>query len=268
MVLLFLTPLFYYVPNAALGAVIEVALFNLIDIKVRHGAVRYGRSARLIHVSQAMLEEYHRDRLECSAMVVAFVATLVLNTEYGLLVGVPYSLLVFYFTPRGGAALANLLWKPRHYRADHHRYQLDFIILDVARFWRSPPLAQRRLGDFLRFSRESGRGPRTLCLALDAAGLGSVGREEVAAIQALRQRAVAAGMPEELVLIANVQGEAAEKLRSVSIGACMSVDVLRQAAVLAGMIDVEGRDLTEGTEVDGQILGDEQEDLSPFLTDD
>ena len=35
MVLAWLTPLFYYVPTAALGAIIVFALYKLLDMKVR-----------------------------------------------------------------------------------------------------------------------------------------------------------------------------------------------------------------------------------------
>lgn len=74
---LFLTPLFSSLPNAALGAIIIVAVVNLIDIKeMRH----------IAHVKQSDL----------IGLSVAFVATLVLGIEIGILVAVVASMLVVF----------------------------------------------------------------------------------------------------------------------------------------------------------------------------
>ena len=74
---LFLTPLFSSLPNAALGAIIIVAVVNLIDIKeMRHIA--------------------HVKRSDLIGLSVAFVATLVLGIEIGILVAVVASMLVVF----------------------------------------------------------------------------------------------------------------------------------------------------------------------------
>ena len=74
---LFLTPLFSSLPNAALGAIIIVAVINLIDIKeMRHIA--------------------HVKRSDLIGLSVAFVATLVLGIEIGILVAVVASMLVVF----------------------------------------------------------------------------------------------------------------------------------------------------------------------------
>ena len=74
---LFLTPLFSSLPNAALGAIIIVAVINLIDIKeMRH----------IAHVKPSDLV----------GLSVAFVATLVLGIEVGILVAVVASMLVVF----------------------------------------------------------------------------------------------------------------------------------------------------------------------------
>ncbi len=74
--LLFLTPLFYYLPKAVLAAIIMVAVFGLVDIReVKH----------LAHV--------HRGDL--GLLVLTFVATLALGIEEGIVVGIVASLLAF-----------------------------------------------------------------------------------------------------------------------------------------------------------------------------
>ncbi|TDT16135.1 SulP family sulfate permease [Ilumatobacter fluminis] len=74
---LFLTPLFSSLPNAALGAIIIVAVINLIDI---------GEMRHIAHVK----------RSDLIGLSVAFVATLVLGIELGILVAVVASMLVVF----------------------------------------------------------------------------------------------------------------------------------------------------------------------------
>ena len=73
--LLFLTPLFYYLPNAVLAAIVMVAVFGLIDWK----------EARYL---------WKVDRKDFALMMLAFLATLGLGIEQGILVGVVASLVV------------------------------------------------------------------------------------------------------------------------------------------------------------------------------
>ena len=71
--LLFLTPLFYYLPKAILASVIMVAVFGLIDFK----------EARHL---------WHSDRKDFLMLLVTFIATLSLGIEEGIGVGVILSL--------------------------------------------------------------------------------------------------------------------------------------------------------------------------------
>lgn len=74
--LLFLTPLFYYLPNAVLAAIVMVAVFGLVDVR----------------------EPVHLFRLKPVdgwTLVLTFIATLVLGVETGILIGVGFSLVVF-----------------------------------------------------------------------------------------------------------------------------------------------------------------------------
>lgn len=73
--LLFLTPLFYYLPNAVLAAIIIVAVLSLVNIRM----VKY---LWLTHKSDFWM------------LVATFAGTLFLGMEYGVLVGIVLSLLV------------------------------------------------------------------------------------------------------------------------------------------------------------------------------
>ncbi len=80
--LLFLTPLFYYLPKAILASVIMVAVFGLIDFK----EVKY---------------LWKTNRVDFAMLIVTFVATLSLGIEQGIGVGVILSLvMVIYRTTR------------------------------------------------------------------------------------------------------------------------------------------------------------------------
>lgn len=76
--LLFLTPLFYYLPNAILASVIMVAVFGLVDIK----------EAKFL---------WRTDKRDFWLMMVSFLATLGLGIEEGILVGVVLSLAMIIY---------------------------------------------------------------------------------------------------------------------------------------------------------------------------
>ncbi|CAN5649483.1 sulfate permease [soil metagenome] len=74
--LLFLTPLFYYLPNAALAAVIVVAVYKLLDF----------REARYIFKIRGP------DGL---ALLITFLVTLLVGVEQGIIAGAAFALLAF-----------------------------------------------------------------------------------------------------------------------------------------------------------------------------
>ncbi len=76
--LLFLTPLFYYLPKAILASVIMVAVFGLIDYKEAK------------HL-------WHTDRVDFWMLMATFAGTLSLGIEQGILIGVALSLGVVIF---------------------------------------------------------------------------------------------------------------------------------------------------------------------------
>lgn len=76
--LLFLTPLFYFLPKAVLAAIVMVAVFGLIDWK----------EAKYL---------WKVDRKDFGLMVTTFLATLALGIEAGILTGVVVSLVVVIY---------------------------------------------------------------------------------------------------------------------------------------------------------------------------
>lgn len=76
--LLFLTPLFYYLPNAILGAIIMVAVFGLIDFKYP-------------------LQLFKNRKDEFFLLIITFLITLIVGIKEGILLGVLISLLLLIY---------------------------------------------------------------------------------------------------------------------------------------------------------------------------
>lgn len=113
--LLFLTPLFYYLPNAILAAIIMVAVFGLIDYK------------EAIHLWKSYRPDFWM-------LAATFVATLALGIEEGVLIGVVLSLaMVIYRISR--PHIAELAKTPEgpHYRNiarfEHLQTRDDMLIV-------------------------------------------------------------------------------------------------------------------------------------------
>lgn len=99
--LLFLTPLFYYLPQAILASVIMVAVFGLIDIKeVRH--------------------LWKTDRVDLALLLATFGLTLAFGIELGIGAGVALSLImVIYRSAYPHVAELGRLGTSMHYRNVH-----------------------------------------------------------------------------------------------------------------------------------------------------
>ncbi|MGG8496340.1 SulP family inorganic anion transporter [Tenacibaculum sp. TC6] len=76
--LLFLTPVFYYLPKTVLAAIIIVAVFNLINVK---------EAKRL----------WKANNLDFWLLIATFLSTLFFGIEYGILTGVGLSLILLIF---------------------------------------------------------------------------------------------------------------------------------------------------------------------------
>lgn len=95
---LFLTPLFYYLPNAVLAAIIIVAVTSLFDWR------------DFIHA-------WHYDRSDGIAMLITFFAVLLISIETGILVGAAASILLYlYRTSRPHMAVVGRIDETEHFR--------------------------------------------------------------------------------------------------------------------------------------------------------
>lgn len=95
---LFLTPLFYYLPSAVLAAIIMVAVAGLFD------------AAEMKHL-------WKTDKRDLAMLLVTFVATLALGIEEGIAIGVILSLvLVIYSSTKPHSAELGHLGKTQNYR--------------------------------------------------------------------------------------------------------------------------------------------------------
>lgn len=113
---LFLTPLFYFLPNAVLAAIIVVAVTNLFDLETVRHVFRYSRSDAL-------------------SLAVTFLAVLLLGVANGILVGAAASLVLFIWrTSRPHIAIVGRVAHSEHYR-NVRRYAVetwpDVVVLRI-----------------------------------------------------------------------------------------------------------------------------------------
>lgn len=95
---IFLTPLFYYLPQAVLAAIIVVAVSGLVDIK-------------------AFLHAWHYSKSDALSLLVTFFAVLELGIETGILTGVAVSLILFLWrTSRPHIAIVGRIGESEEYR--------------------------------------------------------------------------------------------------------------------------------------------------------
>ncbi|MFK7936375.1 MAG: SulP family inorganic anion transporter [Saprospiraceae bacterium] len=115
--LLFLTPLFYYLPKAILASVIMVAVFGLIDIK------------EAVHL-------WKSDRSDFWMLIITFIATLTLGIELGIGIGVLLSLaVVLYQTTQPHVAILGRIPNTDFYRnVDRFQHIVERPDLLILRF--------------------------------------------------------------------------------------------------------------------------------------
>ncbi|XLS30724.1 SulP family inorganic anion transporter [Flavobacteriaceae bacterium M23B6Z8] len=109
--LVFLTPLFYYLPTAVLGAIIMVAVYGLIDITYP-------------------IQLYHKRKDEFVLLICTFLITLILGIKEGILLGVLLSLLLLvYRTSKPHIAILGNI-KGTDYYKNVNRFSDDIEIRD------------------------------------------------------------------------------------------------------------------------------------------
>lgn len=118
---LLLTPLFYYLPNAILAAIIIVAVIGLFDAK------------EMVHL-------WKTDRKDLAMLLVTFIATLTLGVEEGILTGVVISLImVIYSSTTPHYAELGRLGETKNYR-NIRRYEEAHVDREVLIYRFDSPL--------------------------------------------------------------------------------------------------------------------------------
>jgi sulfate permease, SulP family len=112
---LFLTPLFYYLPGAVLAAIIMVAVAGLFDLK------------EMIHL-------WKTDRKDFGMLLITFAATLILGIEEGIAIGVIISLvMVIYSSTKPHQAELGRLGTSGNFR-NINRYSEAIVERDILIF--------------------------------------------------------------------------------------------------------------------------------------
>lgn len=151
--LLFLTPLFYYLPNAILASVIMVAVFGLIDL------------AEAKHL-------WHADRSDFWMLTATFIGTLALGIEEGIGIGVILSLAMIIFrTTRPHIAELGRIPNTHFYRNvdrfDQLEQRKDVLIMrfDAQLYFANIQFFKEKLAAFVV---QKGVGLKTIILNFDS----------------------------------------------------------------------------------------------------
>lgn len=154
---LFLTPLFYYLPHAVLAAIIMTAVFSLFDL---------GEMKRL----------WKTDRRDFTMLISTFAATLMLGIEEGIAIGVVLSLgMVIYSSSRPHIAELGRLGNSATYR-NVLRYQGAEVREDTLILRVDAPLYFANNAWFVDtiLEKAEGRGKQLRYLILDASGIHAI----------------------------------------------------------------------------------------------
>ncbi len=155
--LLFLTPLFYYLPNAVLGAIIITAVLGLIDTK----EIRF--------LWETQKEDF-------AMMAITFLVTLLLGIEEGILTGVVASLgVVIFHSSKPHVARLGQLSGTRVYR-NLSRFDDATERKDVLVFRYDAPLFFANADHFKEKAESyiAQKGPELKLVVLDASGINSI----------------------------------------------------------------------------------------------
>ncbi|MDZ7755131.1 SulP family inorganic anion transporter [Rhodohalobacter sp.] len=194
---LFLTPLFYYLPSAVLAAIIMVAVSGLFD------------AAEMKHL-------WKTDKRDLAMLLVTFIATLVLGIEEGIAIGVVLSLiLVIYSSTKPHSAELGRLGETRNYR-NIDRY-IDAKINDeilIYRYDSSLYFANVEHFQETLFSKIEQRGEKLELVILDASAIHTIDSTGIHAlneiVKDLKQRGIT-------FFIAGAIGPVRDKLKTCGI---------------------------------------------------
>ena len=194
--LIFLTPLFVYLPNAALAAIIVVAVTGLLNMD----------EAKFL---------WRTDRLDFYLMIVTFFATLILGVEEGILVGITSSLLlVIYQSSRPHTAITGRLPGTSVYR-DVERHPEALVTaavvvyrLDASLYFANAPVLRDEIEDIVNRDRE------VRIIIIDAY---PINRVDATGAQMLHELIVELRSKQVEVLFAGVKGHVLDVLEPAGI---------------------------------------------------
>jgi SulP family sulfate permease len=107
--LLFLTPIFYYLPIPILAAIIMVSIFGLIDIKYP-------------------IQLWKKNRDECLAFLITFIITMTVGIPQGIVIGILLSLLTMIFrTSKPHIAILGKIKNTEYYK-NVNRFEEDITV--------------------------------------------------------------------------------------------------------------------------------------------
>ena len=201
--LVFLTDLFYYLPNAALAAIVLVAVSNLLDWKEAH------------HL-------WRTDRRDFAMFAVTFAATLAVGIEAGILVGVLASLTALvYASSRPHAAVCGRIPGTRIYRNIERHPEVE-ILPEVTVFRIDATLSfvnAAFVRDRVRHLVENGPPPYGFVFDFHAVnGVDSTALHQLEqVVQLLREKGIEP-------YFAGVKGPVMDRFRSVGLDQCIGTD--------------------------------------------
>jgi SulP family sulfate permease len=190
--LLFLMPLFYYLPKTVLSAIIIVAVFGLINFK----------EARFL---------WKANQLDFCLMLATFLATLLLGIEFGIVTGVGLSLIILIFrTSRPYVAILGKVPNSNFYK-NKERFEevlIDDDILvfrfDAQLFYANASYFRDRLEQMM-----DKKGKALKLIVLDAE---SINRVDSTGIEMLKERILCCQKKGILFYFAGVKGPVRDDL--------------------------------------------------------
>ena len=166
--LLFLTPLFYYLPKAILASVIMVAVFGLIDVK------------EAVHLWRA-------DRSDFWMLIITFVATLTLGIEQGIGIGVILSLAMIIFRSTRphmaelGKVPGTIFYRNVHrFKQLEHRKDILIVRFDAQLYFANIGFFKEKLEEMI-----AGKGNDLKALIINAESINSMDSSAIHAVEDL-----------------------------------------------------------------------------------
>lgn len=168
--LLFLTPLFYYLPEAILAAIILVAIRNLLDWKTA-------------------IKLWHHHRADFYMMLATFICTLIFSIEVGVLVGMGLSVAVLtYRSSRPHIAILGQLPDTVYYRNIErfdNAVQYEEVLMvrfDAHLYFTNATFFKEMLSDLV-----TERAATVRVFILDASSIHAIDASGLEALEAFRQ---------------------------------------------------------------------------------